>query len=109
MADYIKREDAIAAVEFDITYATAININTGVQRELFGRENAALEKAVVRLREVQAAEVRPVIHARWIVTARFDDCYYADCPACNTTQVFYGNKELTTFCPNCGAMMDGEG
>ena len=41
----------------------------------------------------------------WIVTSEFEDCYYAKCNQCNTTQVFYFNKPLTNFCPNCGKPM----
>ena len=121
MDDYIKRENAIAAVEFDITYATAININTGVQREIFGRENAALERAVVRLRNVPAADVRPVVRARWIESK---DTWEDDwgsvteskcvCSACGYTQkktnicAGSGYIRKSKQCPECGAMMDGE-
>ena len=87
MADYIKREDALQAQNK--------SMNLGECRK--------------RLERIPAADVREAVHARWKVTVKFDDCYYADCPACRTTQVFYGNKELTNYCPNCGAMMDGKG
>lgn len=42
---------------------------------------------------------------KWIITSTFDDCYYAKCDQCHETQVFYYNKPLTNFCPNCGADM----
>ena len=41
----------------------------------------------------------------WIVTSVFEDCRYAKCNQCKVTQVFYYNKPLTNFCPNCGADM----
>lgn len=44
---------------------------------------------------------------KWIITCEFEDCYYAKCNQCNTTQVFYGNKSLTNFCPDCGCDMRG--
>ena len=45
----------------------------------------------------------------WLMYLTFDDCYYATCNRCNETQVFYYNKPLTNFCPNCGAdMREGE-
>ena len=44
---------------------------------------------------------------KWIITSKFEDCYYAKCNQCNITQVFYFNKPLTKFCPNCGANMEG--
>jgi hypothetical protein len=45
---------------------------------------------------------------KWIITCEFEDCYYAKCNQCNITQVFYFNKQLTNFCPNCGADMRKE-
>ena len=44
---------------------------------------------------------------KWIVTSEFSDCYYAKCNQCKTTQVFYYDKPLTNFCPNCGCQMNG--
>lgn len=55
---------------------------------------------------IPAADVVPVRHGRWIVTAEFTDCVYAQCDQCKITQVFYHNKPLTNYCPNCGAKMD---
>lgn len=43
---------------------------------------------------------------KWIVTSEFEDCRYAKCNQCKVTQVFYYNKPLTNFCPNCGAKME---
>lgn len=42
---------------------------------------------------------------KWIITSRFDDCYYAKCDKCYVTQVFYFGKPTTNYCPNCGADM----
>lgn len=44
---------------------------------------------------------------KWIVTSEFEDCRYVKCNQCKVTQVFYYNKPLTNFCPNCGADMRG--
>lgn len=45
---------------------------------------------------------------KWRVINKFEDCCYAKCSQCNVTQVFYYNKPLTNFCPNCGAKMESE-
>ena len=42
---------------------------------------------------------------KWVVISEFEDCRYAKCNQCNVTQVFYYNKPLTNFCPNCGTDM----
>lgn len=45
---------------------------------------------------------------QWIVIAEFKDCRYAKCNQCKVTQIFYYNKPLTNFCPNCGSDMRGK-
>ena len=51
----------------------------------------------------QYAEPRK--NGKWVVTSEFEDCCYAKCNQCKVTQVFYYNKPLTNFCPECGADM----
>jgi len=55
-SDLIRRQAAIDAVEFGITYAKAIDVNTGESKELFKEGNDALKKAVERLKELPSAE-----------------------------------------------------
>ena len=45
---------------------------------------------------------------KWLIYVTFDDCYYAKCDQCHETQVFYYNKQLTNFCPNCGSHNGGD-
>ena len=56
---------------------------------------------------IPAADVAPVVHARWewlgpnrLVT----DCMCGTCPACKVRSKYIVN---TMLCPNCGAKMDG--
>jgi len=56
MNDTISRQEAIDAVEFGITYAKAIDVNTGESKELFKEGNDALKKAVERLKDLSSAE-----------------------------------------------------
>lgn len=55
---------------------------------------------------IPAADVRPVVHARWTRkrTIRHDGETY--CPICDFEPL---HDAETRYCPNCGAMMDGEG
>ena len=49
----ISRKEAIEAVEFGITYAKAINLETGETKPLFERENEELRKAEKRIKALQ--------------------------------------------------------
>ena len=69
------------------------------------------EKAAQILEKLPAADVVPVVHARWI-HSRYEDCSeqfeLLKCSQCNheayamALYVRGGN-----YCPNCGAKMDG--
>ena len=63
------------------------------------------EQIVGIINDLPSAQPRS---SKWRVINKFEDCYYAKCNQCNVTQVFYYNKPLTNFCPNCGAKMEGE-
>ena len=94
MSEYIRRENAIDAVEFGITLASAINIETGEWTELFQRENDELREAVKRIKDIEPADVVQVVrckdckhfslpHACWhddgMVTAQEDGfCSYGE-------------------------------
>lgn len=54
--DTIYRQAAIDAIEFGITYARAINKETGEVKELFQESNDELRKAVERVKELPSAE-----------------------------------------------------
>lgn len=48
-----------------------------------------------------AADVAPVIHSKWEICC---DGYYPYCLNCKAEPP---GREMTKFCPNCGAKMDG--
>lgn len=64
MSEYIRREDAVGAVEFGITLASAINIETGEWTELFQRENDELREAVERIKDIKPADVVQVVRCK---------------------------------------------
>ena len=105
--EYICKQDAVGAVEFGITLASAINIETGEWTELFQRENDELREAVKRIKDIEPADVAPVVHSQWVLGG-YDDMYYI-CKRCGHKQSEYYHKPTANFCPNCGAKMDGNG
>ena len=103
MPEYIDREAAYRFAQDQLkketgAYSRGWNHAMNVMKSAFHNNDA-----------IPAADVVPVQHARWIVTAEFSDCVYAQCDQCKIQQVFYYNKPLTNYCPNCGALMDKDG
>lgn len=72
----------------------------------FEKDKNTMVYEVKKPSDFQTIEQRKT--GEWVVTAEFEDCCYAKCNQCKVTQVFYYNKPLTNFCPNCGADMRGE-
>ena len=97
MAEYIKKEYAIDAV-LDVYYDTP-------DIDLSG------EKFEAAIRKIQADDVAPVRHGRWIEPSRL---YYGakqyECSLC-CSDTFWNKHSITVkypHCPNCGAkMMEG--
>ena len=101
MAEYIEREALIKAIK---VHETAENdrIETGY--------NWALDDIEEIVKQMPAADVKPVIHAEWIL---FDkDCcgrafYCSNCRKVTTTDDFENTplEREEYFCPRCGADM----
>ena len=91
MADYVKREYAIDAV-LDIYYDTP-------DIDLSG------EKFEEAIRKIQAADVVPVRHGKWLPTTKWwqGGSAWKQCSECGILHLGKSN-----FCPNCGAKMDLE-
>lgn len=100
MADLIDRKAAIDALhEWEKVYTWDENC-------LEDREKVYAPSEVIEdLPDVEPERKK----GKWIITSEFEDCYYAKCNQCNITQVFYFNKQLTKFCPECGVPMDLKG
>ena len=82
MTDYIRREDA--------------------QKALFAPEICYAPVQVKIIRELPAADVAEVVHAKWIPfhSEAAGDIQY--CSACDI-----GFDARMDYCPHCGARMDG--
>ena len=94
MAEYIKREYAVDAV-LDVYYDTpAIDLSG--------------EKFEAAILKIQAADVAPVRHGRWL-DGKCTACGWEEPDVC--TWIGYDSEAWieTPYCPNCGAKMDLEG
>ena len=63
-----------------------------------------LESAISQVKKVPAVDAVPVVHGRWIPFKSEAAGNIQYCSACGI-----GNPNKTKYCPNCGAIMDGDG
>ena len=90
MAEYIKREDLLELYRMD---DPVLN------------ENGHVPLSVIRqnIMDIPAADVAPVRHGRWVNT--HSDSEFVQCCLCKYP--VYAAWNVTNYCPNCGAIMDG--
>ena len=87
MDKYIKKEEAIRAL-----------LNDAPEQVGYSREDAA-----DCIRYMDTADVAPVRHGRWVNT--HSDSEFVQCCLCKYP--VYAAWNVTNYCPNCGAIMDG--
>ena len=96
MDEYIKREYAVDAI-LDV-YCDTPDIDL------------SCEKFEAAIRKIQAADVVPVRHGRWVLDEKR---YVVYCSECSEPVSYYPNirdvREENHYCPNCGCRMDLEG
>lgn len=109
--EYIEREAAID--EIDSLSVTVTGLRAG--KNLLTRYAKHYKDSVVKvLSDAPAADVAPVVHARWI-TEENTEGYRGDphCTACKgilDDEAVYGHTpgvDSFFYCPLCGAKMDG--
>lgn len=61
------------------------------------------EKAAQMLEKLPAADVAPVVRGVWVCVNKIDPISGYRCSKCRRRVGF----DLTPYCPNCGAKMDG--
>lgn len=108
--DTISRKAAIDAVEFGITYAKAINKETGEVTVLFEESNAELQEAADRIKKLPPAQSKP---AQWIQMLINQNMYR--CSNCNVAwnkrlvfDLDHGKEVFMKYCPCCGKKMEKE-
>ena len=94
MDKYIKKETAIKSL-----------LNDSPEQVGYSREDAA-----DCIRYMDAADVAPVRHGRWVLDEKR---YVVYCSECSEPVSYYPNikdvREENHYCPNCGCKMDLEG
>lgn len=100
MDEYIKREAAIAYIREQLEECQKAF-------EEFGGESGIYADAYNDLAEdfhsIPAADVAPVVHGVWARVHKIDPISGYRCSKCRRIVGF----DLTPYCPNCGAKMDG--
>lgn len=92
MDEYIKREAAIDAV-------TAAYVRTAGYKT---RERVLETREAIQ--KLPADDVAPVRHGDWEIVLGSNGNEYMVCTCCRVSQDITG---VFTYCPNCGAKMDG--
>ena len=87
MAEYIEREAAIRFL-----------LNDSPEQVNYSREDAA-----DCIRYMNAADVAPVRHGRWIEHEKYTFGVMYDCSICDDR--ILDNGHSWNYCPNCGAKM----
>lgn len=99
MSEYINRGTA-----FDAITDLAGKASTRSAYEAVWESARALKK-------IPAADVAPVVHARWVRPHWRNSNYCCDCSECGGEAMhrdYQWNKNgIYPICPNCGAKMDG--
>ena len=93
MAEYIERGRLKEAISADCQH-------------LFSFDASFYDMVMIDIDEVSAADVAPVVHARWIYGEDVD----IQCSACGADALTEGDYRQikSRYCPNCGAKMDLE-
>lgn len=93
MTEYINREAAIRAL-----------LNDAPEQVSYSREDAA-----DCIRYMDAADVVPVVHGRWIGAPLCgnDNCKCSECGSWHNIHANLRGKIMQKYCPSCGARMDG--
>lgn len=109
MADYIKREDAINAVESLPTWwADEGGYYGGMQQPRVALLEP--EDVINAIKNIPSADVVEAKHGKWVEQEDFLGDTYYDCSCCGESFCLIEGTptdNMYNFCPNCGAKMDG--
>lgn len=104
MAEYISREATIKRIKE--VYCVGCNSYHGVRCRACGTGDA-----IDMIEDAPAADVTPVVHARWIRPHWKNSNYCCDCSECGGEAMHrdyqWDKNGIYPICPHCGAKMDG--
>ena len=104
MAEYIKREALIDAVESIDWYSVYKGkLTAGAPNTENALYKASSIYAVID--NAPSADVAPVRHGRWVEKEKYTFGIMYDCSLCEDR--ILDNGHPWNYCPNCGAKMDG--
>ena len=92
MAEYIERSAGVSILRAKANMAVLMDAAP------------YFEKAAQMLEKLPAADVAPVVHARWLTSSDIPDTLI--CSKCNCIYDMW-KHDAHNYCPNCGAKMDG--
>lgn len=72
---------------------------TGCSSPIYCENGEGYRPSIDKLKQIDA---EPVVHGHWIICS---DGYYPYCSKCKQEP---GGKNMTNYCPHCGAKMDEE-
>lgn len=91
--DYISREAAIEIICGQCAFKDACDAGVEPRCSYY-----------IRMTQIPAADVRPIVRGKWIVSHDFDSYQLLQCDQCNS-MMWNHEKEVPNFCYNCGADM----
>lgn len=102
MTEYVDREalrDSVESIDWYSVYRGKLTTGANSENALYKANDiySAIDNAPV-------ADVAPVRHARWEVVVGSDGKERIVCTGCRKQQDLTG---VFSYCPNCGAKMDG--
>lgn len=97
MAEYIKREAVLELIRPDDPNDERCAVTVATAKRLIRHALAV----------APAADVAPVVHARWVSVAGKRDRICSRCLRNEPYKNADDDAEVFEFCPHCGAKMDG--
>ena len=91
MAEYIDKQEAIETVAF------------------YREDPDGIDHALNSIKSIPSADVVPVAHGRWseeLVCGGMNEMWDYTCSVCGG--VVHNPYHYMSYCPNCGAKMDGD-